>query len=309
VQQQLARRALLAIPVVLGVSVIVFMVMHLLPGDPVAVMLGGPEGGASPEAMQALREELGLNDPIYVQYARYLAQALRGNLGRSIRTHRPVTRYLSEQLPSTVELTLAGMALAIAIGIPAGCISAIRRGSWIDTATMAITMSSLAMPNFWLGLLLILVFVYTLRWFPVTSGSGVKALVLPVIVLGLRASANTARMTRSCMLEVLSQDYVRTARSKGLSEFAVVVRHALTNALIPVVTIIGLQVGDLLSGAVVVETVFARKGIGRLVVESVGNRDYPIVQGVVLLTAVVYVTLNFLVDTLYGYLDPRIRQQ
>jgi peptide/nickel transport system permease protein len=283
--------------------------MHLLPGDPVAAMLAGPEGGASPEAMEALRQELGLNDPIYIQYARYLGRALRGDLGESIRTHRPVTRYLSEQLPSTVQLTLAGMALAISIGIPAGCVSAIKRGTWIDTATMALTMSTLAMPNFWLGLLLILVFVYTLQWVPVTSGSGLKALVLPVVVLGLRAAANTARMTRSCMLEVLGQDYVRTARSKGLSELAVVVRHALTNALIPVVTIIGLQVGDLLSGAVVVETVFARKGIGRLVVEAVGNRDYPLVQGIVLLTAVTYVTLNFLVDTLYGYLDPRIREQ
>lgn len=304
-------RLLHGIPVLLGVSLLAFLLIHIVPGDPVEIMLGNPEmGGAGSvpaEDIERLREELGLNDPLVVQFGRFLAGAARGDLGNSIRSNRPVSEELLTRLPKTVLLASVAMVFAVVIGVTAGVIAASNHRRPTDTVATVVAVTGLSIPNFWLGLLLITFFSVRLRWFPVAGSDSWRHVILPAITLGVAAAAALARMTRSGMLEVLSQDYVTTARSKGLTERAVLYRHALRNALIPVVTVLGLQVGALLGGAVIVEVVFAWPGLGQLAVNSVLARDFPVVQGIVLYTAVVYVLINIGVDLLYAYIDPRIR--
>ncbi len=301
-----AKRLVLALPVLLGVSVVVFAAIRLIPGDPAQLMAGQ---AATQEVVAEIRQSLGLDQPLPVQYLYFLRNALRGDLGRSLFNGVPVVEELGQRFPRTVRLALASMLVASLIGIPAGILAATRRQSWTDTAVMAAALVGVSMPVFWLGLNLILVFSVRLAWFPVFGHETWRHLVLPSVTLGTASAAIVARMTRSAMLEVLGQDYVRTARAKGLAERVVVNRHALRNALIPVVTILGLQLGTLLSGAVLTETVFAWPGIGRLLVEAVLARDYPVIQGTTLLIATTFVVLNVAVDVLYGLLDPRIRYE
>ena len=301
----LAARLLSFVPVVVGVSIVVFLMLHLVPGDPVSVLVG--DAPVSAAELERLREQFGLNDPLYVQYGRFALNALQGDLGRSLRTRRPVSEEIGEQFPQTVELAAAAMVFAIALGVLLGVLAATYHHTWIDAVCSALALLSVSMPSFWLGLMLIFVFAVGLGWFPATGQGGVERLVLPAITLGWYAAAIIARLVRSSMLEVLRQEYVTTARAKGLRESLVIYRHALRNALIPTVTIIGLQFGTLLGGAVIVETVFARQGLGRLIVGGILQKDFPIVQGAVLVTALVYVLANFLVDLAYAALDPRIR--
>jgi ABC-type dipeptide/oligopeptide/nickel transport system permease component len=302
-------RLLAAIPVIIGVSIFTFMIVRLLPGDPVLTMLGGPESNASPQQIAQLREQLGLNDSILVQYGKFMGNILQGNLGRSIRSNRPVVDEIAFQAPATIQLAIASLVLAIALGMSFGLIAAYYQHSWIDRACMVLSLIGVSMPSFWLGLLLIFTFAIRLGWVPVVGQGGLERLILPALTLGTRAMAVIALLTRTNMREVLNQEYIMTARSKGLSEVTVTLRHALKNTLIPVVTVVGLQFGALLGGAVVVENVFARQGLGRLIVEAIGNRDFPVVQGVVLITATTYVVINIFVDLSYAVLDPRIRYE
>ena len=300
------RRLLYAIPVMFAVSLIVFGILHIAPGDP-ATMLGGED--ARPEDVAAIRANYGLDKPLYVQYAVWMGNVLRGNLGRSIVTRRPVIDEITSRLPSTVQLAVASLALAVVVGMAAGVISATRQYSALDHGVMVLALLGVSMPVFWLGLMLIMVFAVELRWLP-TGGTGtIQQLVLPSITLGAASAAIIARMTRSSMLEVIRQDYIRTARAKGLIERVVLVRHALMNALIPVTTVVGIEFGYLLGGAVITETVFSRPGLGRLLVTSINSRDFPVVQGTLMLLAGSFVLVNLLVDILYAFLDPRIRYE
>jgi peptide/nickel transport system permease protein len=310
--QYIRTRLLLTIPVLLGVSVITFSILHLIPGDPARTLLGDMGGGAaagdtSQQAYENLREELGLNDPFIVQYLNYLKNAMQGDFGRSFQTNRDVRDTIVEVLPYTLELTIAGLGFAVFFGGFLGIIAALNRNTWVDSLTMVFSLFGLAMPSFWLAFILIQLFA--LRWaiLPSTGSDGIKSLILPALTLGLVASGTVARLVRSTMLEVLQQEYVVTARSKGLNERVVILRHALRNALIPVVTIVGLQFGGLLSGAVIIETVFARRGLGRLAADAVLRRDSPMVQGTILVAAIGYVLINLLVDISYAWLDPRIK--
>ena len=301
----LLSRLAATIPVLLGVSFLVFMMLHLVPGDPVKMMLS--EFQTSPQQVQLLRSQLHLDEPLPKQYGRYIVNAARGDLGLSIRSKRPVRSEIGENLGSTLQLAVAALLVAAVVGVTLGALAAIKQNTWLDFAPMVLALGGVSMPSFWLGLLLIFLFSLRLGWFPATGGGDLQHLVLPALTLALGASAIIARLTRSSMLEVLRQDYMTTARAKGLREATVVVRHGLKNALIPVVTIFGLQFGNLLAGTVVVETVFARPGIGRLIVGSILAKDFPVVQGIILLTATTYVLVNLLVDISYGLLDPRIR--
>jgi peptide/nickel transport system permease protein len=300
-------RLLTAIPTIVGLSLLVFLMVHLLPGDAVDVML--TQQGATAAQLKQLKAELGLDDPLWVQYGRFAGDALHGDFGRSLFSHQPVFEQILEQLPATIQLTVAGMALALIFGIPLGMLAAVRQNSWIDSVSMAISLIGVAMPSFWLGLLLIYVFGMKFALFPVAGTLGWQSLVLPAITLGFHSTGIFARLTRSSMLEVLRNEYVTTARAKGLGESGVVIRHALRNAILPVVTVLGLQFGYLLGGAVIIETVFARQGVGRLVVQAIQQRDGPLVQGTVLFLAVIFVAANLVVDLSYGLLDPRIRFQ
>jgi ABC-type dipeptide/oligopeptide/nickel transport system permease component len=300
-------RLLIAIPVLWGVSTLVFSMMHLVPGDPVELMLS--ESGASTQNIARLRHQLGLDDPLYVQYGRFLFNALRGDLGFSIFNSRPVLDMILEQLPSTVQLSVAAMSIAIIVGFVLGILAAVRANTWVDYVSMVLALVGVSMPSFWLGLLMIFLFSLRLGWLPVTGQGGVQRLIMPASVLGFGVAATIARLVRSSMLEVLYQDYVVTARAKGLTEWAVIYGHALRNALIPVMTMIGLQFGRLLGGAVIVETVFARQGIGRLALEAVMWKDFPLVQGTVLFIAAIYVLVNLLVDICYAIVDPRIHYE
>lgn len=297
------RRLALAIPVLFGVSLVTFLMSHLVPGDPVTVMLGT---NATAENKAQLRQELGLNDPLYIQYVRYMDHALHGDLGRSIRSGQPVVSEIRERIGSTLQLTLSAMVLAVIVGVGLGVAAAATNNNFAQAGIMSFALLGISMPTFWSGILLILLFGLKLRWLPI-AGSGPKALILPAITLAAPAAAVLARMTRSTMLEVLNQDFVRTARAKGLRERVVIFQHTLRNALIPVMTIIGLQFGGLLTGAVIVESVFSRAGLGRYAVTAISSRDFPQIQGTVLLAAVVYVFVNLIVDLLYAVLDPRIR--
>lgn len=302
------QRLILAIPVLIGVSVLTFLMLHLVPGDPVAAMFIG-QGGARAEQLEQVREQLGLNDPLPVQYADYITGVLQGDLGRSIRTNEPVSEMITRNFPPTLQLTLASMGLAIVLGVVLGVIAAIKRGTIIDNLTMMVALAGVSMPSFWLGLLLISVFSIRLGWFPIIGGNDWKGLVLPALALGFAAAAIIARMVRSSLLEVLGENYIVTARAKGLAERRVIVRHAFRNAAIPVITIMGLQFGGLLAGAVIVETVFSRQGIGRMLVNALQSRDFPVAQGGVLFVATVYVLVNLVVDLLYGVVDPRIQSK
>ena len=299
------RRVLAVVPVLFGVTLAVFSMLFLVPGDPVKMMLA--EFVTNPDQVAQMRAQLHLDEPVLKQYGRFVANAVRGDLGTSIRSRRPVTTEIGENVASTAQLAVAAMLVAIAVGVPLGLLAALSRNSWLDVASMGTALLGVSMPSFWLGLLLIFVFSLHLAWFPATGGGDLHHLVLPAVTLGTIAAAIIARLTRSSMLEVLGQDYVRTARAKGLGGFSVVVRHALKNALIPVITIFGLQFGNLLAGAVIVETVFSRPGLGRLIVGGILNKDFPLVQGTVLFVATVYVLINVLVDVAYAYADPRIR--
>ena len=301
----LARRILAVVPVLFGVTLAVFSMLFLVPGDPVKMMLA--EFVTSPDQIAQMRAQLHLDEPLPQQYGRFVANALRGDLGTSIRSRRLVATEIAENVGNTAQLALASMAVAVAIGVPLGLLAALFRNTWLDVGSMVVALLGVSMPSFWLGLLLIFVFSLHLAWFPATGGGDLLHLVLPSLTLGTIASAIIARLTRSSMLEVLGQDYVRTARAKGLAWWGVVVRHALKNALIPIITIFGLQFGNLLAGAVIVETVFSRPGLGRLIVGGILAKDFPLVQGTVLFVAASYVMINVLVDVAYAFVDPRIR--
>lgn len=301
-----ARRLASAIPVLIGVSLIVFLMMRLLPGDVAQLILS--DWGASRDQVEQLREQLGLNDPLWLQYYNFATRALQGDLGRSVHTNRPVLAEVLSQFPSTIELTLAAIGFAVLLGVPLGTIAALRHNSALDNSSMLISLVGVSMPSFWLGLLLIFTFSLTLGWFPATGRGGMERLVLPAVTLGFIAAATIARLVRSSMLEVLRQEYVLVAHAKGLSGWAVIWRHAMRNALIPVITIVGLQFGNLLAGAVIVETVFTRPGLGRLTITAILGKDFTLVQGAILFTATVYIVVNLLVDLSYSFIDPRIRQ-
>jgi peptide/nickel transport system permease protein len=302
----LARRLVLTIPVLFGVATLVFSLIHLIPGDPARAMLGD---AAAQEDVDALRERLGLNRPMVEQYAAFLGGIVRGDLGTSMRTGQPVLSQIVERMPATIELAAAAMLVAIGVAIPLGIIAAVWRGTVIDHAATTLALTGISIPNFWLGPLLAIVFAIELGWLPV-SGRGTPAhLVLPAISLGAALAAILARMTRATLLEELREPYVRAARARGASRVRAVLRHAFRNSLIPVVTLVGLQFGAVLTGAVITETIFSWPGVGRLLVQSIGFRDYPLVQGCILLIAVTYVAMNLITDLLYGVVDPRIRYE
>jgi len=299
----LTRRLLQSLVVLLGVSFVVFFILFLT-GDPALVLLP-PE--ATAEDIQQFRERMGFNDPFFVQYGRFLAGALRGNFGESIRHGEPAFHLVVERMPATFQLAGSALVIALCLAIPAGIVSAVRRNSVLDYVSTVVALLGQSMPTFWLGIMLILVFSVRLGWFPSSGRGDMEHLVLPAITLGLFTTARITRLTRSGMLEVLGQDYIRTARAKGMGEPPVVWKHALKNAAIPIVTIVGIELGTLLGGSVITETIFAWPGVGRLSVQAIFNRDYPVVQSAVFLLASTFVIVNFLVDVVYTYLDPRIR--
>jgi peptide/nickel transport system permease protein len=328
----LLRRLVLIIPVLFGVSVIVFTIMHVIPGDPVRLMFAGT--GATEEQIQAMRHALGLDRPLPVQYVNYVARAIRGDLGQSIHFKQPVLELILERMPATIELTLASLIIALAVAFPIGALSALKRYTFIDHIVMTGATLGISLPTFWIGILLIMLVAVNLGWLPgfgrieyavhlqrITGFHVIDSLLtwnipalkdtlahlaLPALALGTATATFSTRLIRSSMLEVISQDYVVTARAKGLREQVVIARHVLRNALIPVVTLIGVQIGSLLGGAVVTETIFAWPGIGRLVIQAIYNRDFLLVQGVVLFFALIRVTINLLTDVLYVWIDPRI---
>ncbi|MEE8484583.1 MAG: nickel ABC transporter permease [Nitrospinota bacterium] len=299
----LAKIALL-LPTVLGVVTAVFLMIHLIPGDPVEIMLGET---AMESDRESLRHELGLDKPVGVQYLNYLAGLLKGDIGRSIHTREPVLNEIVSRWPATLELAFFALAFAVLFSIPLGVLAAAKRDSVIDRGSLALSLFGIAMPNFWLGPLLIILFSIELAWFPVSGRGGISSIILPAITLGAGMSAILLRLTRSSILEVAGEDFIKTARAKGVAEWKVYLKHALKNALLPVVTVIGLQLGALLSGAVITETIFSWPGIGRLTIEAIEARDYPLVQGCVLSIALGYVMVNFFMDIVYAAIDPRIR--
>src|SRR6185312_2531047 len=296
---------LLLIPMLFGVSLVAFTMIHLVPGDPVVTLMGPAVNGAA--GLQQERHELGLDRPLPEQYLHYVGNVLHGDLGTSIRSGRPVLSEIGDRLPATLELTLAAMAIAIVMGVGIGLLAAATRSRTLAGSVMLLSILGISLPTFWLGLLLIEVFALNLRWFPVLGNTSFNGLVLPAITLGLPAAAVLARITRAGMAEVLRQDYIRTARAKGVRRSRVVLGHALRNGLIVVLTIAGLQFGGLLAGSIIVESVFSRPGLGNLVVNAILNSDYPVIQGVVLIFAVIYVVINTLLDILYGIVNPRIQ--
>ena len=297
-------RLLLALPALWVIVTLVFLLAHIVPGDPVQQMLGE---GARADDLQQLRHSLGLDVPIGTQYGRYLAGLVRGNLGESFRFQEPVTRVVLEHYPATLELAFVALIVCAAIGIPFGLLAAERRGTSADRAVGVFTLLGLSVPNFALGPLLILVFSVILGWLPVSGRGGPAHLILPAVTLGATLAAILTRMVRTSVIQELSSDYVRTARAKGLTESQVLFRHAFRNALIPILTILGLQFGTLLAGAIVTETIFSWPGIGRLAVQAIGARDYPLLQGCILLISVSYVAVNLLTDLVYAFVDPRVR--
>lgn len=295
------------IPVMLGVSFIVFSLMYITPGDPARIMLGE---SAPKEDVQRLREEMGLDDPFLIQYGRYVKNAVvNRDIGRSYVTKRPVVGEIMDRFPSTLKLAALGVGLAVAIGIPTGIISATRQYSIFDQVSMVAALIGVSMPNFWQGLMLILLFSVNLGWLPASGFTSLRHMILPAVTLGTSSAATITRMTRSSMLEVVRQDYIRTARAKGQAESIVINSHALKNALIPIITVIGLQFGYLLGGAVLTESIFSVPGVGRLMVDSIKSRDFPVVQGGVLFIAITFSFINLFVDILYAFVDPRIKSQ
>jgi peptide/nickel transport system permease protein len=310
----LVRRILIAIPTVILISIFVFSLQKLLPGDPVLVMAGEER---DPEVIAFLREKYRLNDPIPVQYAAWAGAALQGDLGTSLRTRQPVLELIAEKLPVTIQLAVMALIIAMVIGIPAGVISAYKKGTWVDWVANVVALSGLSVPNFWLGIMLILLVSVNLGWLPASGYRplsedfwlSIKTMLMPAAVLGTALAATLMRHTRSAMLGVLQSDYVRTARAKGLREGTVVVKHALRNALVPVVTVTTLLFGELLAGAVLTEQIFTIPGFGKLVVDAVFNRDYAVVQGIVLCTGIAFIAMNILADAAYRVLNPRMRDE
>ena len=301
--QFIVRRLIQTIPVVIGVTMLVFSLMHLIPGDPAQIIAGE----VAPEAqVEAIRERLGLNDPLHVQYGRYISNLLQGDLGQSVRSSRSVVYEIKPRIGITMRLATYSMLLSVVFGLVAGVISAVRRYSLIDSFIMVAALFSFSMPNFWLGLMLIKYISIDLALLPPSGWGTWQQAILPVITLGTAGAAIIARMTRSSMLDVINQDYIRTARAKGVKERLVIYKHALKNALIPVVTVIGIEMGMLLSGTVLAETVFAVNGMGRLAIDAIRTRDFPLVQGIVLIFALIFVLVNLLVDISYRYLNKRI---
>ena len=290
----------------LGVATLVFALIHLIPGDPVRTMLGE---SATEESVIELRGRLGLNRPLYLQYGIYLKDLARGNLGTSLRTNEPVASAIAARMPATFELAAASMLVAIVIAIPLGIVAAAGAGTFVDHVATTLALVGISMPNVWLGPLLAIVFAVELGWLPVSGRGTLAQLVLPALTLGAPLAAVLARMTRASVIEELRELYVTAARARGVSRARAVVRHAFRNSLIPIVTVLGLQVGSVLTGAVITETIFAWPGVGRLLIQSIGFRDYPLVQGCILLIAVTYVSVNLLTDLAYGLLDPRIRYE
>ena len=300
----LVRRLALTVPVLLGVATLVFALIHLVPGDPVQSMLGET---ASQEEVEQLRHTLGLDRPLLVQYKSFLVGLARGDLGTSFRFGTPVSQEIRSRLFRTIELAVAAMGVAIAIALPLGIIAAVYRGTAVDHAAMTLALAGISMPNFWLGPLLAILFAVELGWLPVAGTGTIWHLVLPAVTLGAALAAILARMTRASVLEELRELYVLAARARGASRLRAVVRHAFRNSLIPVVTIIGLQFGAVLTGTIITETIFAWPGVGRLLIQAINFRDYPLVQGCILFISFTYVTMNLLTDITYGFLDPRIR--
>ena len=301
----LLRRLALTVPIILGIVIVTFLIVQLIPGDAVSAMQGQLKMSA--QQMEEMRQALGLNDPLHVQLGRYLAQLAQGNLGRSLFGAQPVALLISSNIGATIQLTLAAMLVAIVIGVPLGVFAAIKQGSAWDVVATTTAMLGVSIPAFWLGLMLIQLFAVTLGWLPITGDRGLRGLIMPAVALGVAEAAIITRLTRSSLVEILGLDYVRTARAKGLIERAVVWRHALRNALLPLLTMIGMQFGTLFGGAVIIENVFSRQGLGALATQAVINRDFPVVQGCVMVAAVLYVLVNLLVDVLYAVADPRIR--
>jgi peptide/nickel transport system permease protein len=302
--QYIVKRLLSTIPVLIGISLLLFFMLRMLPGDPAQVLAGQM---ATPQEVENIRHQLGLDQPLYKQYLLFLGRLSRFDLGRSARTQNPVIQEVWARLPNTLVLAVVAIILACLFGIPAGIISAVRPYSWIDYLVTSMGLFGISMPVFWLGLMLVVIFSVILQWLPAGGTGSWKNVIMPSFTLASFVVAFIARMTRSTMMETLSQDYITTARSKGLKEQVVVIKHALKNALIPIITVVGLQFGLLLGGAVLTETVFAWPGIGRLIVDSILARDYPMIQGVILIFGLLYILVNLIVDLIYAYVDPRIR--
>ncbi len=304
----LGGRLVQLVPILLLISLIVFLSLHALPGDPAQLMLAGAEGGVvTPERIAELQEAMGLNDPLPIQYGRFLRGILRGDLGESIRLRAPVTEIILERFAFTMQLSLGGLVCALLIGLTTGILAALRPNGWTDFLFSVLAYIGMSMPLFWLGLLLIFVFAFHLKWFPPSGSEGFDRLILPSLTLGFVSAGSISRLTRSSLLETMQDDYIRTARAKGLNQRQLVQYHALKNAFIPVITIVGLQFGGMLAGAVVTETVFSRPGLGRLVVQAIIWKDYPLAQGIILYLAFLFLAANLLVDISYAWLDPRIR--
>ncbi|HYR94505.1 MAG TPA: ABC transporter permease [Methylomirabilota bacterium] len=308
----IARRLVDSIPVLLLSSILVFLILHLVPGDPIDAMMGAASFGIGTPESQAklvadIREQLGLNDPLPLQYLHWLGNALRLDFGESFIRHQKVATLIAQRLPSTLELAGAALVLSVVLGMSLGIVAALRRNTPIDGAVMILSLAGVSLPSFAFAMLLILVFSVTLGWLPATGSGSLDRLILPALVLGYEGTGLIARLTRASLLEVLGREYMTTARAKGLPPRILVLRHALRNALIPIVTIVGLQVGRLLAGSIIVETVFARQGVGQLAIDAILQKDYPLVQGIILLTASAYVVANLLVDISYGFINPKIR--
>ena len=302
----ICKRILMMIPVIIGVSLLVFLVLKMTPGDPARVVAGSEADEAT---VEQIREELGLNKPVLQQYVDYMLNLLHGDMGTSYTTNKPVAEEILARMPTTFILALAGVFVAVLIGIPLGIISATKQYSILDYISTLLALGGVAMPNFWLGLMLILLFSLKLGWLPSGGGDSWTAYVLPAITLGVGATANFMRTTRSSMLEVIRQDYIRTARAKGAGEGRVVMHHALRNAMIPVITVIGLQIGTLLGGAVVNETVFSLPGLGTLMINAINQKNEPVVLGCLITFAIIFSLVNLLIDILYAFIDPRIKSQ
>ncbi len=300
------RRIVLTVPVLLGVATLVFALIHLVPGDPAEAMLGDTASAAD---LQELRARLGLDRPLLAQYGDFLTGLVRGDLGTSFRYGTPVAAEIAQRMGPTMTLAFVAMAVAVCIAIPLGVIGALFRDTWVDHTAMTLSLAGIAMPNFWLGPVLAIVFAVWLGWLPVSGAGTWRHLVLPAITLGAALAAMTARMTRASLADELRELYVRAARARGLSRARAIVAHAFRNSLIPVVTILGLQLGAVLTGTIITETIFSWPGVGRLLIQAINFRDYPLVQGCILLISVTYVTMNLVVDVLYAWLDPRIRYQ
>ncbi|MEK5331694.1 MULTISPECIES: nickel ABC transporter permease [unclassified Lysinibacillus] len=297
------KRIVQIVPVTLGVTLVVFLIMQMIPGDPALILAGE---GASNETVEELRENLGLNKPLYVQYGEYINNLLHGDMGNSLKNKQPVLEEITARLPITIELAIYSILITIVLGLIAGIISAIRPYSILDVGLMIVALLGISLPSFWLGILLMYVFSVQLHWLPVAGWESAKHIILPAITLGAGGAAIVARMTRSSMLEVVNQDYIRTAKAKGLKGYVIILKHALRNALIPVITVVGLQFGTLLGGTVLVESVFAVNGLGRMIVDAIRTRDIPIVQGGVLVASLIFVVINLFVDILYRIFNKRI---